>query len=78
MCLHLVPSIHICVLISFYKDTSHIAAAAYWIRANPNFGVSLVAQIVKKMPAVWETWVQSLSWEDSLEEGMATHSSILA
>ena len=31
----------------------------------------------KKLPAVWETWVQSLDWEDPLEEGMATHSSIL-
>ena len=30
------------------------------------------------MPAMWETWVQSLGWEDPLEEGMATHSSILA
>ena len=34
--------------------------------------------MVKKLPAMWETWVKSLSWEDSLEEGMATHSSILA
>ena len=33
---------------------------------------SLVAQMVKNLPAVWETWVQSLGWEDSLEEGMAT------
>ena len=65
MCLHLVPSIHIRVLISFYKDTSHIVAAVYWIRANPNFWVSLVAQIIKKMPAMWETWVRSLSWEGS-------------
>ena len=39
---------------------------------------SLVAQIVKKPLAMWETWVQSLSWEDPLEEGMATHSSNLA
>ena len=39
---------------------------------------SLVAQTVKNPPAMGETWVQSLSWEDSLEEGMATHSSILA
>ena len=39
---------------------------------------SLVAQMVKNLPAMWETWVQSLGWEDSLEEGMATHSSILA
>ena len=40
--------------------------------------VSLVSQIVKKPPAVWETWVQSLDWEDPLEKQMATHSSILA
>ena len=39
---------------------------------------SLVAQIVKNLPAMWETWVQSLGWEDPLEEDMATHSSILA
>ena len=39
---------------------------------------SLVAQMVKKMPAVQETQVRSLGWEDPLEEGMATHSSILA
>jgi len=39
---------------------------------------SVVAQMVKNLPAMWETWVQSLGWEDPLEEGMATHSSILA
>ena len=39
---------------------------------------SLVAQMVKDPPAMQETWVQSLGWEDPLEEGMATHSSILA
>ena len=39
---------------------------------------SLVAQLVKNQPATWETWVRSLSWEDPLEEEMATHSSILA
>ena len=39
---------------------------------------SLVAQTVKNLPAIWETWVRFLGWEDSLEEGMATHSSILA
>ena len=38
---------------------------------------SLVAQMVKNLPAMQETWVQSLGWEDCLEEGMATHSSIL-
>ena len=40
--------------------------------------VSLVAQTFKKPPAMLETWVRSLGWEDPLEEGMAIHSSILA
>ena len=39
---------------------------------------SLVAQMVKNLPAIQETWVRSLSREDPLEEGTATHSSILA
>ena len=39
---------------------------------------SLIAQLVKNLPAVWEIWVQSLGWEDSLEKGKSTHSSILA
>ena len=38
----------------------------------------LVAQTVKNPPAMWETWVRSQGWEDPLEEGIATHSSILA
>ena len=38
---------------------------------------SLVAQLVKNPPAMWETWVRSLGWEDPLEKGKATHSSIL-
>ena len=39
---------------------------------------SLVAQPVKNQPAMWKTWVRSLVWEDPLEKGKATHSSILA
>ena len=39
---------------------------------------SLVAQMVKNLPAMLETWVLSLAWEDPLEEGMATHFSILS
>ena len=42
---------------------------AYW--------ASLVAKLVKNLPAMLETWVRFLGWEDPLEEGMATHSSIL-
>ena len=38
---------------------------------------SLVAQLVKNLPAMWEAWVWSLGWEDPLEKGKATHSSIL-
>ena len=39
---------------------------------------SLVAQLVKNLSAVWETWVRSLGWEDLLEKGKATHFTILA
>ena len=39
---------------------------------------SLVDQLVKNLPAMWETWVPSLGWEDPLEKGKATHSSFLA
>ena len=42
------------------------------------FNASLVAQMVKKLPAIWETWVQSLGQEEYLEKELATHSSILA
>ena len=41
-------------------------------------GLPLVAQLVKNLPAMWETWVRFLGWEDALEKGKATHSSILA
>ena len=37
-----------------------------------------MAQMIKNLPAMQETWVRSLGWEDPLEEGMTTHSSILA
>ena len=43
-----------------------------------NKWASLVAQMVKHLPAMRETWVQSLGWEDLLEEGIASYSSILA
>jgi len=39
---------------------------------------SLVAQMVKNLPAIWETWVRSLGWVDPLEEGMTIHSNIFA
>ena len=43
----------------------------------PVLQVSLVAQMVENLPVMWETWVQSLGWEDPLEKGMAAHSNIL-
>ena len=45
---------------------------------NDNTRASFVAQLVKNLPAMWETWVQSLGWEDPLEKGKATLSSIVA
>ena len=39
---------------------------------------SLVAQLVKNPPVMWETWARSLGWEDPLEQGTATHPSMLA
>ena len=48
------------------------------VRRKYSVLASLVAQLVKNLPATRETWVQSLGWEDPLEEGRATHSSILA
>ena len=37
-----------------------------------------MAQLVRNLPAMWETWVRSLGWEDPLEKGKVTHSSVLA
>ena len=52
------------------KQNVHSAPVALW--------ASLVAQLVKNLLAVWETWVQPLGWKDPPEKGKATHSSILA
>ena len=46
--------------------------------SRPLYQAVLMAQVVKNLPAMWETWVQSLGWEDPLEKGLATHSSIFA
>ena len=53
-----------------------IICMSCFITGGPSKEPSLVAQKVKKLPSMWETWVWSLGWEDPLEEGMATHSSI--
>ena len=56
------------------KLASHVSCIGRWVL----YQASLVAQRVKKPPAMQETWVQSLCWEDPLEKGKATHASILA
>ena len=48
------------------------------ILGKPDGWASLVAQMVKRLPAVRETWARSLGWEDPLEREMATYSSTLA
>ena len=52
--------------------------AEYFLQILELYVHSLEAQTVKNLPAMWETWIQSLGWEDPLEKGMATHSSIVA
>ena len=56
-----------------------ITSGSVWVKHFvPEGGASLVAQMIKNLPAMWERWVQSLGWEDPLEKRMATHSSIRA
>ena len=49
----------------------------FW-KAFVSIGAYLVAQMVKNLPAIQKIWIRSLGWEDPLEKGMATHSSILS
>ena len=49
-----------------------------WGSLNVRFGASLVAQRLKRLPGMQETWVRSLGWKDPLEKEMTTHSSTLA
>ena len=48
------------------------------LKYSQDIQASLVFQMVKNLPAVWETWVQALGWEDPLKKGMVTHSTIHA
>ena len=66
----LVSAKHMVCLLHFLSSYSGFMLYLCW--------ASLVAQLVKNLPAVQETWVRSLGWEDPLEKGKATHSSILA
>ena len=56
----------------------HGVVNVFWVDQLGVSGVSLVAQMMKSLPAVQETWIQSPGWEDLLEDSLAIHSSILA
>ena len=57
---------------------SRLQSTGMFETSLPNITASLVAQTVKRLPAVHVTWVRSLGWEAPLEEGMTTHSRSLA
>ena len=59
------------------KKTEEKNVTRNWFSRGPMCGFP-GGSAVKNTPAMWETWIRSLSWEDPLQEGMATHSSILA
>ena len=59
------------------KKKTEITVTKHFLDLLQYSWASLVAQLVKNMPAMWETWVQFLGWEDPLEKGRATHPSIL-
>ena len=61
-----------------YMTTGKTIALTRWTFVGKGPGSSLIAQLVKNQPAMQETLVQFLGWEDPLEKGKATHSSILA
>ena len=81
-----------CYKYSMWKASWHFLDELLWTLLEPHFVItlcliinmlmhllwaSLMAQLVKNSPAIWETWVQYLGWEDPLVKGTATHSSIL-
>ena len=58
-----------------------LSSSPFWVKLGcflPIQGASLVAPMAKNLPAMQETWILSLCWEDFLEKGMATHSTFLA
>ena len=63
--------------LNYYLPLSFVHSPQIWHMLMITW-TSLVAQTVKSLPTMWETWVQSLGQEDLLEKEMATHSSILA
>ena len=83
----MVSNIHLTLLFNACRKNSNsslifqvlITSDSVWVKHFvPERGASLVAQMIKNLPAMCETWVQSLGREDPLEKEMATHSSIHA
>ena len=64
--------VHSCLLC--HKSIGHISMGLFLGSLLCSIWASLVAQLVKNPPAMWDTWVRSLGWEDPLEKAMATHS----
>ena len=60
------------------KETNYLCVPCGTLSLSPVRRASSASQMVTNLPAVWETWVRSLDWEDPLKKGMGTHSSILA
>ena len=69
---------YICLLPSWASYSRNTWKVLSWHLFLRGPGTSLMAQMVKNLPAVQEIWVWSLGWEDPLEKGKATHSSIMA
>ena len=65
-----------CNIFQVFSSTAH--HSQHLVECGIYMWASLGAQLVKNPPAMWETWVQSLGWEDPLEKGKDTHFSILA
>ena len=67
-----------CITETISTLSLHNVGFTYNLSSLVTFRASLLTQTVKNLPEMWETWVQSLGWEDPLEEGIITHVSILA
>ena len=74
--LHIVPGLPLAFLQPYHIPVSSLLAFFFFFKITSLY--SLVAQLVKNLPAMRETWIQSLGWEASPEKGTATHSCILA
>ena len=67
-----------CIVGGFFTNWAIREAPILWLPSYLSHIYSLAAQRLKRLSAMWETWVRSLGWKDPLEKEMATHSSILA